>query len=75
VRSPFRSLRSLINFGAVAPVTVFSLFTSYSYKNLLQIKDNILSKIVYFNNVHQGHAQNKNKHVAKVTILQNINQT
>ena len=36
-----------------------SPFTFHFYKNLLQIKDNILIKIVYFNNVHQGHAQNK----------------
>ena len=29
MKSPFRSLRSLVNFGAIAPVTVFSRFTSH----------------------------------------------
>ena len=29
VKSSFRSLCSLINFGAIAPVMVFSLFTSH----------------------------------------------
>ena len=51
--------------GAIAPKLTNErserngLLTSLFYKNLLQIKDNILIKIVYFNNVHQGHAQNK----------------
>ena len=71
MRSPFRSLRSLINFGAIAPVTVFS----HKNQNLPQIKDKKLKKIVYFNNVHQRHAQNIKKHALKWTILQNINQT
>lgn len=78
MKGPFRSLSSLINFGAIAPVTVFSLLTfhfSLKNQNLHQIKDKNLEKIVYFNNVHQRHAQNIKKHAPKETILQNINQT
>lgn len=77
--------------GAIAPKLITEqseqkgLFTSHfsllkfhfslKNKNLHQIKDKNLEKIVYFNNVHQRHAQNIKKHAPKETILQNINQT